>query len=153
MFRFGGASLSRVVGANQPEVRLVVPGNLDRASNHAEPVCQEMSGAMNPIIELFRDKRSYAFKMPGFVFWILVALFVGFLALTQGCALYMVTHPERFTPEQIKAYQEVGQNVFWCFQIAGPPPVGGTTILVLPKTVKPDFAFSGSCQLMKGTIQ
>lgn len=75
-----------------------------------------------------------------------------FLLLVQGCAfnlLRKVTQPEDITPEQIRAYNEVGLDVFMCFQISGPPPGGAMTMFLWPKNKPMSQMFGVSCQIIQ----
>lgn len=75
-----------------------------------------------------------------------------FLLLLQGCAfnlLRKVTQPEDITPEQIRAYNEVGLDVFMCFQISGPPPGGAMTMFLWPKNKPMSQMFGVSCQIIQ----
>ena len=78
------------------------------------------------------------------------------LSLEWGCAgglLQIAMNKDiNLTPEQIKAYQETGHKVFFCFTVGGPPPVGNTTILVVPQTVNPVFNFGSNCTLIQGLV-
>lgn len=83
--------------------------------------------------------------------WALVAA-----ALLQGCAfnlLRKVTQPEDITPDQIRAYNEVGLDVFMCFQISGPPPGGAMTMFLWPKNKPMGQQFGVSCQIIQGEVR
>lgn len=70
----------------------------------------------------------------------------------NGCAfnlLRKVTQPEDITPEQIRAYNEVGLDVFMCFQISGPPPGGAMTMFLWPKNKPMHQMFGVSCQIIQ----
>ena len=71
------------------------------------------------------------------------------LALSGCGVMTMIQSPERLTPEQIAAYEKTGKDVYSCFTIAGPPPVGGTTTIIAPKGSKPHISFGANCQLMR----
>lgn len=71
------------------------------------------------------------------------------LASCGGFLLSQVTHPERMTPEQIAAYEKLNKDVYVCFTLGGPPPIGGTTWIVVPKDSKPNLSFGSNCQLIR----
>ena len=77
-------------------------------------------------------------------------LIFGFLLL-GGCTGVLLqgamNKGDNLTPEQIEAYNKVGGKVYSCFQIAGPPPAGGTTILVVPKEAPVTVKFLPNCML------
>lgn len=75
------------------------------------------------------------------------------LVMLAGCAPFLAAKEAKdMTPEQIKAYGEQGMDVYQCINIAGPPPMGGVTVLVVPKHAKAEVMFSSNCQLMKGSV-
>jgi len=81
---------------------------------------------------------------------IVKALLIFGLLLLGGCSgilLRGAADPKDLTPEQIKAYNEVGSKVYSCLQIAGPPPSGGTTIVVMPKDSQSVVRFLPNCML------
>lgn len=53
------------------------------------------------------------------------------------------------TPEQIKAYNEVGANVFSCLTVKGPPPAGATVIITTPKSSSFTPKFGDNCQVIQ----
>lgn len=72
--------------------------------------------------------------------------------LLQGCAfnlLRRVAHPEDLSPAQIKAYNEVGLDVFLCFQMSGPPPIGAMTFFLWPNNKPMNQSFGVSCQILQ----
>lgn len=74
------------------------------------------------------------------------------ILLLTGCAfnlLRRVTAPEDLTPAQIEAYNKVGLDVYACFQLSGPPPVGATTLILWPKDRAMSERFGASCQILQ----
>lgn len=76
---------------------------------------------------------------------------VGILALSlSGCALVGLSAvTNSMTPEQIAAHEKAGKDVYGCFTVGGPPPIGGTTWIVVPKGAKPNLSFGANCQLIR----
>ena len=70
--------------------------------------------------------------------------------LLSGCSglIGNVSRPDSLTPEQIKAYNEAGLDVYMCGTIGGPPPSGNITWLTAPKGSKLAVKFSHNCQVM-----
>ena len=68
---------------------------------------------------------------------IILAAMLALLLALNGCAAQLIGNAigqgQNLTPEQIKAYNEIGANVYGCFQIGGPPPAGNTQWVVVPK--------------------
>ena len=71
------------------------------------------------------------------------------LFFLNSCIITSLTRPDNLTPEQIKAYGDAGYDVYGCFKISGPPPIGGLTILTFPKGTKTILSFSSNCELLK----
>lgn len=71
--------------------------------------------------------------------------------LLQGCVAAMmgkaIDQGQNLTPEQIKAYSDVGSAVYGCFNLSGPPPAGGTTWVVLPKNSDAFVTFLPNCMV------
>lgn len=81
----------------------------------------------------------------------LSALLVALLSL-PGCAgIIMGSAAARgdvLSPEQIKAYDETGMNVYGCVSLGGPPPAGNSVWIVAPKTaVVPMPRFGDGCHI------
>ena len=73
--------------------------------------------------------------------------------LLAGCAPFLAAkEAKEMTPEQIKAYGEQGFDVIQCLNIAGPPPNGGFTFIIVPKDAKVDVQFASNCSLLKGSV-
>ena len=73
--------------------------------------------------------------------------------LLVGCAPFLAAKEAKdMTPEQIKAYGEQGMDVYQCINIAGPPPMGGVTFLIVPKHAKAEVSFASNCQLLVGKV-
>jgi hypothetical protein len=69
-----------------------------------------------------------------------------------GCSGILLSHaqtPESLSPAQIKAYNDVGLDLYLCFNLGGPPPVGATAFFLWPKSK--DFApvFGPNCQIQR----
>lgn len=82
----------------------------------------------------------------------LLACWLSISGCAGGLLQVAMNKNENLTVEQIEAYQKTGHKVFFCFQIGGPPPIGNTTILVVPQTVTPQFNFGSNCQLVGGMV-
>ena len=69
------------------------------------------------------------------------------LLFVSGCAglIGNVSRPDNLSPEQIRAYNEAGLDVYGCFQIGGPPPAGNTTWITIPKGSKSNVKFLPNC--------
>lgn len=86
----------------------------------------------------------------------MIAFLLACLLSLDGCAGILLTtamnHPEDILPpEQIRAYNEVGYNVYGCITIGGPPPAGNALFIIVPKTgvVTPTLPrFSDGCHLL-----
>ena len=75
----------------------------------------------------------------------LVASLLSVLLSASGCTGMLIGNAlnqgQNLTPEQIKAYKDVGADVYGCFQIGGPAPAGNTQWIVMPigKGTPPKF--------------
>lgn len=82
---------------------------------------------------------------------IYAALIALVLSMTQGCMLMMaakVRSIEDLSPEQITALREANMDIYGCFQVGGPPPIGNTTLIIMPKdTMFTRLAFLPNCQI------
>ena len=69
-----------------------------------------------------------------------------------GCSGILLHHAmdkgENLTPAQIREYNESGHAVYGCFQIGGPPPVGNTIWLIVPKGAAINFQITDNCHLL-----
>jgi len=79
--------------------------------------------------------------------------FLLLLLFQSSCIMAALSRPDNLTAEQIKAYNDVGYDVYGCFKISGPPPIGGLTILTLPKGKKSNLSFSPNCELLKAEVK
>ncbi len=71
--------------------------------------------------------------------------------LLGGCLLAAFQNPDiskQLTPEQIAAYRDLNMDVAFCFSIGGPPPVGNSMIILLPKGTKPTPMFGDGCHIV-----
>jgi hypothetical protein len=79
-------------------------------------------------------------------------LLLAVLSLT-GCSglalIHAVDRGDALTPEQIKAYKEMNQAVYGCFQIGGPPPAGNTVWIVVPANSPINFKFGDNCHVIQ----
>ena len=86
----------------------------------------------------------------GLAFALAAAIIFG--TLLSGCSI-LWGNPGRYeslTPEQIQAYKDRGMDVYSCFTVAGPPPAGRVTYIVLPRrdTHQPvNLTFASDCQV------
>lgn len=71
--------------------------------------------------------------------------------LFGGCAL-TPQQAATLTPDQISAYSNANEDVYACVYGGGPPGAGGLTVMVLPKSAKPQINFSPSCNIISGKI-
>lgn len=70
----------------------------------------------------------------------------------SGCAFNLLRramHPEDLTPAQIEAYNKVGLDIYMCFQVSGPPPVGSTAFFLWPKNKPLQQSFGANCQILQ----
>ena len=84
----------------------------------------------------------------------LVASLLSVLLSASGCTGMLIGNAlqqgQQLTAEQIKAYNDVGSNVYGCFQIGGPPPAGNTVWLVVPKnSTAPLPKFGDNCHVIQ----
>jgi hypothetical protein len=82
----------------------------------------------------------------------LTALFLALLLSASGCSgllIHQAMNPRdsALTPEQIKAYADVGADVWSCAQIVGPPPSGSLVMITTPKTSKTVIVFGDGCRV------
>lgn len=83
-----------------------------------------------------------------------VLVFAMSVSACSGIALMRTINKteDALSPEQIKAYQEVGHKVYGCFYLSGPAVTGSTTWLVIPVSAPaPDIRFGPTCALMVPT--
>lgn len=96
------------------------------------------------------QKNNLGMNKGGFMKRYLIACGLGLLLSIIGCSgilLHRAPDPGDLTPEQIEAYNKVGSKVYSCFQIAGPPPAGGSTIVTVPKETQGTVKFLPGCQI------
>ena len=81
--------------------------------------------------------------------WLVGIALVVALSMTMGCAgmLGNVSRPDNLTPEQIRAYNEAGMDLYGCFQVGGPPPAGSTTWITMPKGKDVSIKFLPNCMV------
>lgn len=72
--------------------------------------------------------------------------------ILNGCAAQLMSNAiqqgQNLTPEQIKAYNETGAQVYGCFQIGGPAVSGNTQWVILPKGVDGPH-FGDNCHIIQ----
>jgi len=82
---------------------------------------------------------------------IIAAVLVLFLSLV-GCTSMLIGNAlgqgQNLTPEQVEAYNKLGQKVYGCFVVVGPPPSGATMWIVLPKDAQMNFKFGDNCRVL-----
>lgn len=67
---------------------------------------------------------------------ILLALVLSLSLSLNGCILAALNNPTNasmLSPEQIAAYRDLNVDIIYCLNVAGPPPAGSTTLIILPK--------------------
>lgn len=76
---------------------------------------------------------------------------LGLMLGLNGCTLATLHNAQELrdlSPEQINAIREANMDIYACFQIGGPPPVGNTTFIIMPKdTMFTRLAFLPNCQI------
>ena len=77
-----------------------------------------------------------------------IALFLSLYGCTGMLIGNALGQGQNLTPEQVKAYQEIGQKVYGCFQVVGPPPSGATMWIVMPKDAILHPRFGDGCRLL-----
>ena len=65
----------------------------------------------------------------------------------SGILIHQAMQQKDLSPEQIEAYSKVGHKVFSCFQIAGPPPNGASSAVVIPQSSGQQVRFGPQCQI------
>ena len=84
---------------------------------------------------------------------VLVGMMVFSLTMIVGCTPFLTAkEAATLTPEQIKAYNEQGLDVYQCLNVSGPPPTGGFTLVLVPKGAKLEVAFASNCNLLTGKV-
>jgi len=82
---------------------------------------------------------------------LIVACLALFLSLT-GCTGMLIGNAlgqgQNLTPEQVEAYNKLGQKVYGCFMVVGPPPSGATMWIVVPKDAIVNPRFADGCRLL-----
>lgn len=80
---------------------------------------------------------------------------IGVLALVillgiwfSGCALVQAQTYRDLSPEQIRAINETGGQVYSCLSFGGPPPVGKTVFIVVPKGQPLPVTFGSNCEVI-----
>ena len=84
---------------------------------------------------------------------IMIGMLLAVILSISGCAPFIASKEAKdMTPEQIKAYNEQGLDVYQCLNISGPPPNGGYTLILVPKKAKIDLAFASNCNPLKASV-
>jgi len=78
-----------------------------------------------------------------------IALFLSLYGCTGMLIGNALGQGQALTPEQIEQYNKLGQKVYGCFQVVGPPPSGATMWLVLPKEAIIQPHFGDGCRLIQ----
>lgn len=72
--------------------------------------------------------------------------------MLSGCvlagAMQAAGKDQMLSPEQIKAYRDVDQDVHGCVQIGGPPPAGNAQFVTVPRG-KPGPKFGDGCHILQ----
>lgn len=78
------------------------------------------------------------------------ALILALLSLNgcSGLLIHQAMKTDGLTPEQIKAYNEVGMDVYSCLTVSGPPPMGMGTWITVPKG-KGNVVFGEGCRVVR----
>lgn len=70
-----------------------------------------------------------------------------------GCAFTLLKNAmdknENLSPEQIEAYSKIGLDVYACFEVGGPPPMGNVVFMLWPKTKELKASFGPNCQIVR----
>lgn len=86
------------------------------------------------------------------IFTVLAACFIGAMLAFSGCAAQLTPQQAQgMTPDQIEAYQKMGQKVIACAQAGGPPPIGAGSFLIVPATATGAVVFGSDCHPKDGT--
>ena len=86
----------------------------------------------------------------GVIAWLGFLLTLIVWLLVTGCILAPtgVDQYKSLTPEQIKALKDLAMDPYQCTTVAGPPPVGRFTFVLMPRLDnKPDIRFGPDCQI------
>jgi hypothetical protein len=88
----------------------------------------------------------YTSSLLGAILWGLLLL--GYLLLS-GCVLsgFGLTPEQavKLTPEQIQAFKDQDMKVWNCFRLGGPPPVGNSMFILVPKDSTIQYKFNSDC--------
>jgi hypothetical protein len=79
--------------------------------------------------------------------------------LVSACAIYLfgcsgillhhaIDKGDNLSPAQIREYSESGAQVYGCFTIGGPPPIGNTVWIIIPKGASINANFVDGCHLL-----
>ena len=85
---------------------------------------------------------------------IIHALLLALLLSANGCSgllIHQALDPKSaaLSPEQIKAYGDVGADVWSCLTVAGPPPAGNLVLITTPKAAKVAIVFGDNCHVIR----
>ena len=90
--------------------------------------------------------------------WLGAALWFCLIAAAMGlfgCVLSSLTSTvtadniQQLSPEQIKALQAAGQDVYACIFVAGPPPAGRIQYIVIPHGAAFTARFANQCEVVQ----
>jgi len=83
---------------------------------------------------------------------ILYAAMLGVFLSASGCTSMLIGNAlnqgKDLTPEQIEAYAKAGAKVYKCFTLAGPPPAGGVSGIIMPRDDTTKVTFLPGCHIM-----
>ena len=73
--------------------------------------------------------------------------------LLSGCTSMLIGNSfqqgQDLTPEEIRAYNEIGFDFHSCMSFAGPPPSGNYVKILTPKARNVTIKFSQNCQILQ----
>lgn len=74
------------------------------------------------------------------------------MLMLSGCAAGAIgqamSKDQMLTPDQIKAYRDIDQDVYSCGQIGGPPPAGNIQAVIVPRG-KQGPKFGDGCHIIQ----
>ena len=88
---------------------------------------------------------------------IVTLILFSIIIISQSCTTMLIgqalNKDQQLSAEQIKAYNEVGLDVYMCFTLGGPPPMGNMTIITVPKNkaIAP-ISYSSNCSILQATL-
>jgi len=84
---------------------------------------------------------------------LLLAALLIIVAFLPGCTSMLLgnafDHGQEPTPEEIKAYNEIGFDLHSCLSVSGPPAGGNYVKILTPKARNVTVKFSQNCQILQ----